>query len=694
MSGIGRCIEPERCAPSSEPTTPHITCFACSRCEYPICDSRSVLLEGVSSGTPSYAFQYSLDCLLDLDNGVPCYSAAETVETTVLVSEALLQMPLPPAARVAALESIVESRKNLLQQRQRTLLRLDGAELAAPAVRDPLPPRSPLASASALPTTVAVRSTVEEGGGGGADEGGVSEQHRTPGLLPSPSGVGRGTLEAGQRPPSSLSWPSPTLHPASASPHRIPAIRRYGDASESRVDLIRVSADIAGLGVEVCEQDRSAVATSIPAVSTPNSTSGVGVGEGTDTASPAQQTTADPSFANVPPDVLRSATAPALPTEWGAPGNLRVEEAYIQVSRSTTSSRAAWFQSYQCGQRVQCPDCHQPLGFLFEPVEESKRAAPPRGDNTDATEPSYARKKNRREAAAGAAQRFIGLELKRIVQREWSLAQFQQRYVKAQRLDTFRSMFPEAEELQSFYSRLVSLRTQTELYNSLLRRHKEQNDVQLALLHSNKERMATYDEKIVTMQHIIDGQRAQLDMQARQIKSQEELMRNHRMKFATQQRQIDVEQLLLSEQSKTIAAQRAQLLLLRKNLQAVLVPDESALLQCADGIDNAKPRCGSEAREENSHGGGDELTSQQRPLALRASAGEVAGAGKDVSLCCRPSGASVVHCECPPGTPPEVPKKCGAVAKTVPPVHLCGVSAAFAPCGSTDTDSTVDFSGT
>lgn len=675
-------------------TAPHITCFACSRCEYPVCDSSDLLLRKVRQGASNYAFQYNLDGLLDLDDtAVPCYSAAEVVHTSVIVSEALMKVPLPPAAQVVALESIVQSRKFWVQQRRSMNARLHEHDVA------------PLS------------------GTGNAD---------TP------------TQQAA----SDASAPPETAPPASTTAAGPMVIRRYGDSSESRIDLVCVRDNVLGLGVQECTQDRSAAATTL--VSSPDTTisttaseephtqGGGGSGGGANTALRSPTTTAptvvrDPSFAHVPPDVLKAATAAAVKTQWSSPGNMSLREAYMEVNRTTLSSRAPWFQDYRCVGRVQCPDCHQALGFIFRaaegaatsasataaavspngdvpsPSKNMKRPAtthdrdgdgeesdeggndgggavlrsarhasrereenrgsvssPVDGDSSngttedrpavtpavataaataattavvadhhvevDGTRLPHAKKtKNENDAQAAAAAatrrsfqealqeqqqqqqrfggrdmagaqgsrpdggtastateedttpqpgeeegeateappRFVGLELKHIVQRNWDLHAFQVRYGKSRELSTFRELFPEAEELQSLYSRLLGLRTQTELYNSLLRRHKEQNDVQMALLNSNKDRMHTYDEKIKTMQQIIEAQRAQIEMQTRQIRNQEELVQSHRRQFATQQRQMDVEQLLLSQQSKTIESQKEQLRLLKMHFQAV-----------------------------------------------------------------------------------------------------------------------------
>ncbi|KAG5495071.1 hypothetical protein JKF63_02124 [Porcisia hertigi] len=603
----------------------HITCFACSRCEYPICDSSEVLLRKVHQGPSEYAFHYNLDGLLDLEDvQVPCYSATEVVQTSTVVSESLMKFPMPPAALVVALESIVQSRKHWLVQRQSMDSRLHEHGVAAQPTAD-------------LGASVAA-----------AASGTPSSSESSPPPPPPPADV-RG--DANDAPVAATTTAAPST----------PIVRRYGETAENRIDLVCVKESVLVSGVQECTRDRSAVATAV-------ATAGEELASGVESADHRAQeevarsspTTApavvrDATFPNIQADVMKSATAAVAKTSWISPGNFRLREAFIHVNRSTLSSRAPWFQGYKCLSRVQCPDCHQALGFVFCIPDAKKQQhltseAASEGNETrgiddtaapaelsgahrrvidqataplgEIAQPPHAKKtRNERDAQAAASastrhvwqeallhgrrscteecrgggtdeaedeedmpegdphgddgygvgappDRFVGLELKRIVQREWTLSSFHERYNKSRQLSTFRELFPEAEELQSLYSRLLGLRIQTELYSSLLRRHKEQNDVQMALLMSNKDRMHTYDEKVKTMQQIIEAQRSQIAMQMRQIQNQEELVKSHQQQFATQKRQIDMEQLLLVQQSRTIESQKEQLRLLKGHFQA------------------------------------------------------------------------------------------------------------------------------
>ncbi|KPA76653.1 hypothetical protein ABB37_07507 [Leptomonas pyrrhocoris] len=770
--------------------TSHITCFACSRCEYPICDSNDLLLRKVRQGASDYAFQYDLDGLLDLEEkAVPCYSAAEVVHTSVVVSEALMKVPLPPAAQVVALESIVQSRKFWVQQRRSMNARLHEHGVA-------------LLSGTGTATTESSAQTATAGAGGG--------------MIPASASI------------NDSATATTTAETASDGP----IVRRYGGSTESRIDLVCVRDSVLETGVQECTQDRSAAATTLD--SSPNATNSSQTktreGDAHSPGSTAPTVIHDPSFAHVPADVLKAATASAAKTQWSSPGNMSLREAYMEVNRTTLSSRAQWFHDYRCVGRVQCPDCHQALGFVFRAAESTKTSpaaaaataaiattsvpavaatagidAPPpptQGvkrpatahdrDGEDGTEadgrgvaasvstsvlvsperrevrgaiggtvdanavedrhglvtaghaevdgarlPHAKKTKNENDAQAAATAtarrgfqevmqrqqrlrsgdavaggrasgegdsssgsergegtprsgdtegemdappRFVGLELKRIVQRDWDLRSFQNRYSKSRELSTFRELFPEAEELQSLYSRLLGLRTQTELYNSLLRRHKEQNDVQMALLNSNKDRMHTYDEKIKTMQQIIEAQRAQIEMQTRQIRNQEELVQSHRRQFATQQRQMDVEQLLLSQQSKTIDSQKEQLRLLKLHFQTVR-PEVLAGLHQARNVPPSSSLLDAEADAdlEVSQGGARTAAVAARRMRKEDSAEEDWADTEDEDEEEEKNSSAVGERESPPSTT--------NIHRSMPPAHLCSVPSSYAARHARSTES-------
>ncbi|KEG08513.1 hypothetical protein DQ04_07011040 [Trypanosoma grayi] len=536
-------------------------CLVCSRCEHPICSRDDLLMTAVAKGTTENAFVYNLEDLLNLEVSVPCYSGDEVAEVSVVVSEKILTAPLPPAARLLALEAVVESQR--LQRPQQEVSPDAGGVAHAPGGSDRDTAHSGGTSFMSGDTTV--------------DTGTVEEENDQ--------------SEANPTQPEQVSLNN------SINEHVLRSLARFGGVKECRVDLICVKEDVQLGGLVLCTKDRSA---GVPPA--PPSSSSQGDAENSNTNDNAPHS-------RVPHSIVEAAHRPPPPTQWSThPGNLVVEEAYIQVRRRTKTARCPWFEAYDCRGRLECSDCHLGLGFLFvrktcesaspltpteDTVEYRSVAQADEGNVEGVHEPHQKRERKEDEGrcdgggehqqeqkskdGGGADQypdTFVGLELKKIRQREWGLRDFQKRYEQAKNLKTFRELFPEAEELESLYGRLTALRTQSELYNNLLRKHKEQNDVQSALLQSQKERIHTYEEKLRTMQQIIEAQRAQLEMQGRQIKHQEELVRNHKSQVVTQQHQIHVEQLLLSEQSRTIESQREQLTLIQTHLRARMMKEQ------------------------------------------------------------------------------------------------------------------------
>lgn len=859
-----------------------LLCFACSRCEYPICTSKDLILSRVPGGTTEYAFHYDLEDLLDLEEDVPvpCYCGDETVDTAILLSEDILEEPLPPAAKVMCMESIVESRKHLRSQQTATLAKLmrhrkDGKKSGR---------ASAAADATAATGTEAPGPQSQQTGGGEAmgHGRGVEQQASTrhgsmaslghlpqaatdePALGPEhdlqladsipehgDTGGGRPTATTTTAAPS----PPPQVRTRSggdagreaaqaarvremliASYAQRP-LRRYGATSEARVDMVGLTTDVLGWGLAISTRDRSAVG--IPAdLGSEGSREGGGQTESV--------------AARLPQHILDVASRAPRKTTWGPPGNLTVEESFMVVTRSTSSAQGQWFAKFLCEDRVECPDCHLPLGFLFQrrgqgtregrgasakhadvdgggggdgdeaegqpedsaptttiqrdfrlppgrvPVfaslegerlrsrltaaqtadgdgeeeeeEEggSRRSASahgalplqqqqqqprrPRssggsgGDDDDdddgggggqtesvaggapasdgglrgvgrgattRTAGGDGEQKKRvktersvgeggegeegegegggggEEEEAGASDRdeatkaaeeeafpgeFIGLELKRIKQIAWGLREFQERYTKAQSLHSFRSLFPEAEELQSLYNRLSALRTQSELYNNLLRKHKEQNDVQSSLLHSQKERLGNYEEKMKTLQQILNAQKTQLEMQGTQMKQQDELMRSYRQRVATQAQQIEVEQMLLAEQTKTIESQREQIRLMHAHLEVQLDHARMTARQSqleseegkgeSEGEDEDDTESPSDQRRATPTPGNDRYgeavrhTREALAVATRALVGRIATAEARVSAC---------------AASPETSSRRTTPSPTQPPAHLRGV---------------------
>ncbi|KAF8288202.1 hypothetical protein TcBrA4_0016240 [Trypanosoma cruzi] len=521
-------------------------CFVCSRCELPICSRKDLLMAPVAGGTTETAFEYFLEDVLALDISVPCYSGDEVAEVSVTVSEEILASVLPPGAQQLALEAVVASQRSEQQRQQQVEQNNVGTSLS-----------SPRGGSSSGSSTAALPHSSSSSSSSSGDNAEVPVE-----IAPE---------EANSHNATGTSSRGALASENSSYQQAIQALARYKRVQETRVDLVCVREDVLGCGLSRCTRDR--VAQSLSASS--------------------------------PPASVEEAQSSSSPTQWFShPGNFIVEESFIKVRRRTKTARYPWFDAYDCRGRLECPDCHLGLGYLFvrrsneHPGSEAVAVAAPSaghaetGDDGTAEEaPEPQQKRERKEEGNDNEKKqkqkndgdedvlqypstFLGLELKKIRERQWGLRDFQKRYQRSKELKTFREMFPEAEELENLYSRLTALRMQSELYNNLLRKHKERNDVQSALLQSQKERIHTYEEKLRTMQQIIEAQREQLEMQGRQIKHQEELVKNHKSQVHTQQQQIHVEQLLLTEQSRTIESQREQLNLIQAHLRARLMKEK------------------------------------------------------------------------------------------------------------------------
>nr|CCC52095.1 conserved hypothetical protein, fragment [Trypanosoma vivax Y486] len=533
-------------------------CFVCSRCGHPICSREDVITSAVANGTTENAFVYELEDLLNGHPAVPCYSGNEVTEVKAFVSDKLLSLPLPPAARLAASEAVAFSRRAAERENVSLCSGEDQTEGGSPTGKETNGVGSD-----------APRSCSDDVGSTSSSRDDASSTHDD-------STHARGT------------------------DHSIAnSLACFSRVKEARIDLICVKEDVLAVGLSLCTKDRSADApTATPVESLLGESAAADV-----SAPPGTSGGEDSGSASTPSRLPRQSSRDSLihsslPTKWAShPGNLMVVEGFIKVLRRTKTARCPWFTTYVCSERLECPL----LSFCFKPNEHTPQEAvpeklasatnvtAPKEWNNLATQEPHQKKERREEENEGREEdgghlekhmhpkemdevdsfptRFVGLELKLICERQWGLRDFQKRYQQSKDLETFRALFPEAEELESVHSRITALRMQSELYGSLLRKHKEQNDVQCALIQSQKERISSYEEKLSTMQQIIEAQRAQLEMQGRQIKHQEELLRNHRSQVMTQQQQIRVEQLLLSEQSRTIESQREQITIMKEQLQ-------------------------------------------------------------------------------------------------------------------------------
>jgi hypothetical protein len=343
-----------------------------------------------------------------------------------------------------------------------------------------------------------------------------------------------------------------------------PALLPKPSVQQQRYDLIRVRADSV-LGVSVVEEPLRESEEE----------------EGADPVAATAEHAADAQG-----DASSSAASSS-----GGHNRHRATVALGGLAVSTTHRTGRSFRGWRTAATLACGECSADLGWLMAPsagCSDRPTAAACAGDDrvpqvcaspvdgvaaggSIASDPGSLPAAPPSLDADLEGRRFAMLQLVRLKQREWSPRDLQrQRWTAA----AARRAAPATPALcaqchgdgDELRGRVQVLQMQCTLYNTLLDRHKEQNQVQTALLSGQRDRMATLDDKLDTLQQIVEAQKQKLAMQARHIELQDLLIRDHREQAATQQTQIAVEQRLLADQNATIRAQMEQLRALRAHL--------------------------------------------------------------------------------------------------------------------------------
>lgn len=242
-----------------------------------------------------------------------------------------------------------------------------------------------------------------------------------------------------------------------------------------------------------------------------------------------------------------------------APSSFSVSESFVRVDYSASSSTKPWFQCFRCVSRAECPECHLALGYLFEHREMGCAPFP-------STEQP--------ESPSDEPLRFVGIELKCVKEGQWSVSKFHERYVKAKNVVSFREQFPHAEELQRFQGRLSALHVEGELYHNLLNKHKEQHDVQSALLKTQKCRIDAYDERVKALQDLVASQRSQILAQVERLLTQGEFIQKQFEKIQLQEEEIQKNRMALVEREHTMSILREEVAALRGNQTEQELPCE------------------------------------------------------------------------------------------------------------------------
>lgn len=483
-----------------------LTCFVCCRCDYPICTKDDIILETVAGGTTDEAFQYELEDLLDLPKPVPCYSRREITSSSVYVSPKLLDLPLSSKAKVHAIQAVAESENaqgRSIEEFDRTIkdiLKEEASSLAA-----------------LLPSSDCVLDDSSD------------EMPGSP-------------IEERQEEETTSPIPVPVEERAENFPH----YTSLGQTAESRIDIIAVRQDVLGRGVF-----SSTTGSNNRSDAEPTSHCAARDLFGETTGSSEAEQSGDDADAAVTGTIRQQST------EWRAPGNLTVNEQYIKIKRSTLSFSNPWFNKYQMPCRVECPECRFGLGYVFEQTPELD-------DESSAAEDVAGGASSSDNGERAFPRKFIGLELKNLKQKDWSIKDFQTRYNESRNLQTIKERFPDAEELISFYAKLSGLRTQVTLYHNLLSRHKEQYDVQSAIMRTQKTRMDAYEDRLKSMQEMINSQRNQLVAQVDRLLSQNDYIKSQFKRLQVQTERFHIEQSISTAKDKTISILRDKVALLER----------------------------------------------------------------------------------------------------------------------------------
>lgn len=499
-----------------------ITCFVCTRCRYPICPASDVILESIKGGTTDAAFQYQLDDVLKVGMSIPCYSRMEAVTWKMSLTPELLTIPFFPRVREKLLRIFLQSAK----EKQRLL---------------------------------------ERGATACGDDGMERESQRT-------SKFKVESLSYSDR-TSTMGLPIASSSTLSETEDSSTAVRRMSTApyskavsvedslddvfpedsvTESRIDIFCVSSKILGLGVLPCVKTRNGNVHC--ASSSLSSRSGHG-----------REEKRSDSYANC----SEANNDQEEQEEFVGEGGVRtsaatgVAECGVEVERTTTSAEVPWFKQFDCTGRVECPDCHLHLGFIFVYNEEKERKAAPsisteesscalgRGSESVETrgEPcNRKRKKDREEeekssrstpSVEASSETVLGIEVKNVKVEEWTLQEFQKRYCSSKDVQSFRGIFPGVKDVEDFENQIEALRADVMLVRKLCVWQKERQDHDEALFKDIRERLDFYKEKVKVMEEVIGSLKDILFNRCTKVQSRDSI--SDRLKDARDICKMDVE---------------------------------------------------------------------------------------------------------------------------------------------------------
>lgn len=463
-----------------------ITCFVCTRCRYPICPASDVILESIKGGTTDAAFQYQLDDVLKLGISIPCYSRMEAVTWKMSLTPELLTIPFFPRVREKLLQTFLQAAKEK-------------------------------------------RRLLEGGAASCGGDGNEHDSHRTSTFkMESLSDIDRTSTSCLSTTPSST---LSETEDSSMSARRLQTpshskIARVEDSlddvfpednvTESRIDIFCVSSKILGLGVLPCEKAKSRDVLGASSSLTPRSGHARGEKRSVSVAMSSDDLISEEELG-----------------EFARSGEVRtsvatgIAECGVEVERTTVSAEVPWFKEFDCTGRVECPDCHLPLGFIF--VHNTQKA-PQATLDTRTEESSFSlgrecegvevrlepyhqkRKKECEEeekslcstpSVEASSETVLGIEVKNVKVEEWTLQEFQKRYCSSKDVQSFRGLFPGVKDVEYFENHIEALHADTMLVRRLCVWQKERQDHDEELFKEMRERLDFYKEKLKAMEEVI-----------------------------------------------------------------------------------------------------------------------------------------------------------------------------------------------
>lgn len=453
------------------PGKEQITCITCSRCGYPVCTIDDIICETVGEGLTDAVFQYGLEGILNLDTPVPCYSRMEAVTWTVSLTPGLLKLPALNSLRKKLLEGLIRSERAKGRP-------LDWEDAARQAIEEEEEEEGIAFSALEEVMVGGVGSLLQD------------EQTTNSSFMSDDSDESRCRNSGSEGGESSVipSLPADTLD--------LPeSMFETNKVFRSRTDIICVSHGVLDYGVLPCVKKRR-TCNDGPSPLPPQLSH----------SEEDYRCTADGNHSEGEVDVERIESGVPTTLNSSVAGETGLGEAGFSVETTVLSTKVPWFQNFISTGCVECRDCHLALGFIFEKREEDdvntvdsstpqeERESPAFFGGTSLPSPlpseeplSKREKREGKDCVSSSSslssstsknlnnshKKFLGIEVKKITVKEWSLGHFQKRYEASHDMELFRSLFPGVMDVEAYKKKIMSLQSYADLLEKFCAAQKE-----------------------------------------------------------------------------------------------------------------------------------------------------------------------------------------------------------------------------